>query len=203
MMKWKKGCVLVATVLVLVIMAYMMPVNAWFDDGGDGGGGIVAGNLDMEILVGETSMTDSTLLFPDDVFSRIVPYVPIYQSFTIHNAGSLAMAVQLLLQFDEGATSREGEIYYGFMLGDPVNDLETYQTLLGTLKPLDKEGFSVGAMAPEGEDQVVTLVLEWRPTETHLSVTQLTQETEHLPLVNNFCIFAEASQTQIDNDTFE
>ena len=97
--------------VVALILCFSMLVGttfAWFTDSVESGvNQIIAGNLDVDVLVDGVSIQDKSVLF--DEVEHWEPGMVAYENLTVVNLGTLALKYQLSVNFDNATPAKNGK----------------------------------------------------------------------------------------------
>lgn len=159
---------LFSSVIALILCCSMLvgTTFAWFtDEVTSGVNKIVAGNLDVDVLVNGDSIQDKAVLF--DEVKLWEPGVVAYENLTVVNKGNLALKYELSVNFDNATKTPAGKtladvLQVGVVPGGVSGGRDEVVSKVTTWQPL-KSFIEAGELLTQGAEKIYGIVIAWVP----------------------------------------
>ena len=159
---------LFSSVIALILCCSMLvgTTFAWFtDEVKSGVNQIVAGNLDVDVLVNGDSIQDKAVLF--DEVKLWEPGVVAYENLTVVNKGNLALKYELSVNFDNATKTPAGKtladvLQVGVVPGGVSGGRDEVVSKVTTWQPL-KSFIEAGELLTQGAEKTYGIVIAWVP----------------------------------------
>ena len=166
---------LFSSVIALILCCSMLvgTTFAWFtDEVKSGVNQIVAGNLDVDVLVNGDSIQDKAVLF--DEVKLWEPGVVAYENLTVVNKGNLALKYELSVNFDNATKTPAGKT-----LADVLQVGVVCRFLFGLVAILQNIGGTANKDKRQNGYQSYTQPFSHRITPFCYSVAEFTEKVKH------------------------